>query len=500
VSEAAKPSQARGAAWYRIASQAAFLAIFVFLFALASFPIPGELPVGTFLQLDPLITLSTSITARSAAQGLWLAAIVMCSALVAGRFFCGYVCPLGAMLDFADSALFARIRKKARDYPRLSQIRYGLLVFIFAAALAGSAELVWLSPMSLLTRFSTDLAFPLVGRALASLGLANYRPTIGLDPVALALLVVVFGSLLLQGRFWCRNLCPLGALLGLAGRFGYRPVVAQSCQDCGNCTAACPMGAMAGTPKQVNPSQCHQCLECQRVCSAGSITLSMPGCSTLRCESAPREPSRRSFLLLGSAGAAGLALNHLPIRPWLRLGKKNRLLRPPGVFDEEEFLDRCVRCGECLKVCAYNCLQPVRFEQGLLGIGSPHFVMRVAGCDPACAACGEVCPSSAIPELALAKKKTAVIGLAEINRTTCRLWKEQLCDRCLRACDDAGYRAIEPSFEEGFMRIRINPDTCNGCGWCEHACPVNQDVRMDPQQRAAIVVVRSERRHLAQGG
>jgi len=116
-------------------------------------------------------------------------------------------------------------------------------------------------------------------------------------------------------------------------------------------------------------------------------------------------------------------------------------------------------------------------------MGSPHFAMRLAGCDPACAACGEVCPSGAIPKLSLRKKNAAIIGLARLDRTACLLWKEQLCDRCVQACNEAGYQAIEPVFEEGFMRIRVLEDRCNGCGWCEHHCPVHGEARTAESSR-----------------
>ena len=483
------------AARWKGVSQGLFLGSFAVLFALASFPMPARIPVDAFLRLDPLIALSTALAARTSPKSLVVAGLVLGSALLWGRLFCGYICPLGTMLDVAEFALGKRLRKVPRPDLGLNRIRFGLLAFIGAAALSGSALLVWLSPLSLCTRFATNLAFPLMGRAAAGLGWTNYRPVILLDVVALTLCVLVFGSLFWQARFWCRNICPLGALLGLAGRFGFRPVVAQSCHDCGQCVTVCPMEAIEGNPKRVDTTRCHQCQECRQVCPNGRITLSRPRRDTPKAPSGLARSSRRNFLELCSAGAAGAALSHPPIRAVLQGGPKGRLLRPPGVFDEEAFLDLCVRCGECIKVCTYNCLQPVRFEQGWIGLGSPQCVMRIAGCDPVCAACGAVCPSGAIPGLSLQRKKRAIIGLAQINRAACLLWKEQLCDRCVQACAAAGYHAIAPSFEDGFMRIQVLADQCNGCGWCEHHCPVTAEARSGGSPRA-ITVIPSSRRDL----
>jgi len=179
VSRTARQVVARPTAWFRIACQGVFVAIFVVLFALASFPVRGHLPVETFLRLDPLLTFVASLAARTALAGVLLAGAVLGSAVVAGRLFCGYVCPLGASLDFADFALFKRIRKAPPAGLGLSWVRCGLLAFIVAAALFGSTLLLWLSPLSLLTRFSTNLAFPILGRGLVGLGLATYRPVVG---------------------------------------------------------------------------------------------------------------------------------------------------------------------------------------------------------------------------------------------------------------------------------------------------------------------------------
>ena len=122
--------------------------------------------------------------------------------------------------------------------------------------------------------------------------------------------------------------------------------------------------------------------------------------------------------------------------PNLRLRIKNsRLIRPPGVNDEEAFLSKCLRCSECMKVCPTSGLQPVQSEAGLEGVWTPTLMPRVGYCDYGCNACGQVCPSGAIPSLSLDQKRLAVIGTAIVNRNRCLPWASDTpCIVCEEMC------------------------------------------------------------------
>ena len=72
-----------------------------------------------------------------------------------------------------------------------------------------------------------------------------------------------------------------------------------------------------------------------------------------------------------------------------------RPVRPPGSVPEEQFLQMCIRCGECFKACPNDVLQPLRFQQGLDGLWTPYVVADWAGCESSCNACGQVCPTNA---------------------------------------------------------------------------------------------------------
>jgi MauM/NapG family ferredoxin protein len=148
------------------------------------------------------------------------------------------------------------------------------------------------------------------------------------------------------------------------------------------------------------------------------------------------------------------------------------LIRPPGATPEAEFLARCIRCGECMKACPTNTLQPVWFKAGLEGIFTPVMTPRLAACSTNCNTCGKVCPTGAIRDLPLMEKKHAKVGTAWINRQNCLVWEQD--KKCL-VCDEVcPYKAV--SFQPVPDRLNAAPfvteNKCVGCGWCESKCPV----------------------------
>src|SRR6185503_20601040 len=82
-----------------------------------------------------------------------------------------------------------------------------------------------------------------------------------------------------------------------------------------------------------------------------------------------------------------------------------RPIRPPGSVPEQEFLEMCIRCGECFKACPNNVLQPLAFQQGLEGLWTPAVAADFAGCESSCNACTQVCPTGAIRSLTLEDKR-----------------------------------------------------------------------------------------------
>jgi len=475
--------------------QIIFLILFLALIALSAWP---RLPVAPelFLQASPLLAGLSSLAARTFSILLLPAIVVLASALIVGRAFCAYICPLGTLFD-----LFGR-RKQRFRFIRSSAPKYLILCALLAAAAAGVNYSELLDPLALLYRSVVFLLYPLSILAI-NLGLDTLRPAAEhyrwlslayaylLQPVFIgvwlsALIVLcLFVLNRFAHRFWCRSLCPLGALLGIFARASLlKRRVSNECTSCGACVEPCPLQAIPeDMPKLTRAKECSLCGTCAKECPHNAISYGLHYRAPVSQQALL---SKRSFIAAAGIGLAAAGLERLSPREPLR---PSGLLRPPGAVPEKEFLQRCVRCSACMRVCPTNTLQPILLEQGLEGLWSPRLVARIAGCEQSCCLCGTVCPTNALREITLEEKKHARIGTAHIIKDRCLVWvREQLCLICDEQCP---YDAIVFQWVDGFRRPVVVESRCNGCGYCEAQCPVAGE--------SAIIVTYQGEIRLSQG-
>jgi MauM/NapG family ferredoxin protein len=271
-------------------------------------------------------------------------------------------------------------------------------------------------------------------------------------------------------RFWCRTLCPLGAVLSLVACLApYRRRVGESCTECDECSVACPMGQCR---IKNSPSECIGCRRCEAACPPQAIAFTLDISSVRGIHQSEHRqlisPWRRRFLLgLGSLAVGGA------VRFIVRAGSDHTLLRPPGALNEQQFVARCVGCGTCIAICPTNGLAPLISAHRLGSLFTPRLVPQVGPCLPDCNACGEACPTGAIARVPAKRKKTIHIGLAVIDRTRCLPWSGGgRCVICLDACPP-DYDAIElQQTDRGEFRPYVKERLCTGCGICEYKCPV----------------------------
>jgi len=480
--------------------QILFLSLFLLTLAMAALSRGPWLPEDLFLKADPLIMAGTFVAARTWAWAFVPALIVLASALFLGRAFCGWVCPLGTTIDGTDRLL----KPKAAPPPpaRLRPVKYWLLAFVLGGAFVGVSFVFLASPLSLATRLYGLVVLPLL-TLLADRGLDLLRPLaegMGLELLSLAgfklqrfatqwfivlFFGLVFGAVLLAPRFWCRYLCPSGALLGLfSGRSLVRRRVSEDCTGCGKCQQTCPMKAIPAEPSATLHRECVLCRTCQEVCPVGAVgfrPLPAPSPALLPSPAA----TRRQFLLSAAAGAGAAAVTLTGLTAAADKSGPGEvrppgLIRPPAALPEVAFSARCVRCGECMAACPTNTLQPIWLERGLEGLFSPALNPRRGPCDPLCHRCAEVCPTGAIRLPGPEERVWAKTGTAVVLRTRCLAWEHQ--KKCL-VCDEVcPFDAVDFRQEEGlpFPVPHVNEDKCAGCGYCEHYCPI--------QNRAAIIV------------
>ena len=510
----------RGRRWWsathtRKTVQIVVLLLFFGLVVVAR-PTPGAEPsplLKSFFLIDPLILVATWLAAHAVPAAALLSLVVIGVTLILGRVFCGWVCPLGTIHDIAGRLFdLCQPRQKRREHwSRWQLAKYYLLVGFLAMAVFGGHGVVIMDPLVLLYRTTTTALLPGFQWIVEAGSTAIYQadPTIGSwhlhkatepgyeflrDHVFVVpkqaffgsgLIVAVFLALLLANgyrrRFWCRYLCPLGALLGF---FAWRPILRrtvdqESCNQCDLCGMRCHGAATATPGDRWKPSECLGCLNCREPCPSEGLTFRFSRPWRKDPGEEPVDLSKRALLGAAVGGVATLAL--LRANPIARGSRFSpTLIRPPGARPEREFLARCTACGLCMKVCPTGGLQPVLTEAGLEGIWTPKLVPAIGCCEYSCNLCGQVCPTGAIEPLAVEAKQQVKIGLAAFDTTRCIPYAYgRDCMVCEEHCpipEKAIYfLEVKIQNRDGgqnpIKQPHVDPDLCIGCGVCENVCP-----------------------------
>jgi polyferredoxin len=497
----------------RIVSQWVFGILFLVLFFNTRYM--GEdvipYPVNAFFTIDPLAAITAMAAGRKLIGFFWPVLLLLAVTALFGRAFCGWICPMGGCLDLFGRKSRLKAPKPAGKYYLIKDVTLlaVLVASLFAVNLSGI-----LDPLSLLIRSLTmgvvhplektiHAVFDTAWRIGGPVGAVS-EPVYGFLSDHLlsfqlpvfryaALFLLLFGGIifleLVSRRFWCRNLCPLGALLGIVSArnpLGLN-IDRSDCTACGSCRPTCRMGAIEGEDKQsIRKRDCILCYDCVDSCSdklighrASSDALEHAG---------PFLPlTRRAFL---SAAGAGVFLPLVMGRTARPDGLPAALIRPPGAVSEERFLGLCLRCGECMRVCLTNGLQPTLFEAGVEAMWTPRLISRIGYCEYSCTLCGQVCPTGAIAHLDTVTKRKVTIGTAIIDKNLCIPFiRPEQCMVCEEHCptpekaivfDDVTVQG--PGGAAVIKQPRVIDHLCIGCGICETKCPLQSD--------SAIIIVR----------
>jgi len=465
-------------------------------------------PVPFFFQLDPLVWLSSMISARQWLAGFGWAILVLAATMVFGRFFCSFVCPFGTLHHMTGAirpSLKGKALTDANKTNNNRRIKYFLLIAFIAAAAVGVNYAGLMDPISFLFRSLSVSILPAIGiglrnffeaLAFSDIKILNYlgyglealaAPIFGYENkvfqtgwiIGILFLIILFLNRI-RPRFWCRFLCPLGALLGVFSRFTLLTLEKDEtkCTHCGACVSAC-QGAASPEPGQPwQNAECLLCFNCTNACKENALAFRFKG---IRKKNATTDIGRRALMGGLLAGVSLPLLGRLDGQ--ISKLPSPALIRPPGSLPEADFLNRCQRCGLCMKVCPTNVINPALTEAGLSGFWTPNLIMTLGYCEYTCTLCTSVCPTGAIKELTAKEKiQTPVrIGSAYIDRGRCLPWNgstacivcEEHCPTSPKAIYFKKDMIIKPDGQKTEIQLPfVDLKRCIGCGICEFKCPV----------------------------
>lgn len=262
--------------WYKtpkLLRHAVMAFFFVFLAHVAiEHQIKGGGPRGTpsveaYCPFGGLETLYQFLTTGGFIRRIEMSSLILFGALVVltlvgSRGFCGWICPFGSLQEWIGllgKKIFRKRFNPTGAWDRaLRYLKYAVLVLIIA--------LTWHTGSLIFRDYDPFLAFFHFGNGIDEL------------PWAYAILGVVLAGSLLVERFFCKYACPLGAALGIIGRFGLTKIVREpaGCKGCNLCQKKCHAHVDFLAVTEIRSAECNQCMDCVVDCPKPAV-LSLKG-------------------------------------------------------------------------------------------------------------------------------------------------------------------------------------------------------------------------------
>jgi polyferredoxin len=358
-----------------------------------------------------------------------------------GRWFCGFLCPLGALMDLASRLRNLFFKQKFSPKPALTrQIVLPLLLWLLFW-LGINAPLGLLEPYSLLTAKSVFFHGPNL------------------------LLLAVTILALLKGRAFCNSLCPTGFILKILAKGShFKLKIAQTCLSCSACSKVCRANCVDGQTRELDSGRCLLCLDCLAVCPNGSLAYgALPS---------PTSPRRRAFIGRLTLGlmSIGAYLTPEPLRAQTLGLPESSAVLPPGALSLAHLNAHCSLCHSCVRVCPNQALVPATISEPTLW-NRPVVDAYQGFCQYDCLKCVQVCPTGALTDITLEEKHRLKIGLIHFERSECVIIRNNTsCGACAEICPTGAVNMIlAPS---GLDEPAIQANLCVGCGACQQVCPV----------------------------
>lgn len=227
-----------------------------------------SLYIGAFAGLEEIIT--SIVKWNFSIADMWpylleFLAIIPVT-ILAGRFFCGWMCAFGALTDWIYKIFSRWTKNKVRLTRKADRILKGLkyvvlVVLLLLGWLAGTFSVSAMSPWDAFGMLFTLSPVPALGYVLQSL-----------LPGFILLLTALTASAFIE-RFFCRYMCPMGAFFAMTTVAGmvYIDKPRDNCGKCQICTRSCAMGIPLHQMDQVKSGECISCMKCVEACPRSNI-------------------------------------------------------------------------------------------------------------------------------------------------------------------------------------------------------------------------------------
>ncbi len=420
--------------------------------------------------------------------------------LLFGRIYCSVICPLGIYQDCI--AHVAEKRKKNRySFKRSKRYRYYIgLAFFLLIAFGFTSIAIFIEPYSIFGRFASNLFSPvyrLINNMLAYFAerwnsyafyhVDVYIKSLPMFIIAIAYFLIITVLALVNGRWYCNSICPVGALLGSLSKFSVlKPRFDEKkCISCGLCEKNCRCSAIDAKNHKIDYTKCVTCFNCVSKCNKGAmrygINKEVKSVKDMNGFNDDNEgkTSRKTFLTTMAvlATASTLKAQEKVVDGGLativkkKAPKRHTPLKPAGSESFDNFTSRCTGCQLCVQSCPNDVL---RASTRLETLMQPEMSYERGYCRPECTACSEVCPAGAIKKVTREEKTSIQIGHAVwVGQNCLPLHDGVECGNCAKHCPSGAITMMpyDPDDATSPKIPIINEERCIGCGACEHVCP-----------------------------
>ena len=471
----------------RIALAVLFFGLITFYFLDFAGILPDKFHVLAHIQFVPALMSLSFI----------LLTVLVALTLTLGRIYCSVLCPMGVYQDVVSwiSKKTAKKKKRFRFSPAKNRLRWGVLAATAIAFFCGiTAVLGLLDPYSAFGRMVTNVFKPVYmagNNMLESIfsRFDNYTfyqvdaSLLSVSSFIIGLVTFLLISFLAwnYGRTWCNTMCPVGTLLGFAGRFSLFKIRIDEnkCTHCMICGTKCKASCIDSKNQQIDYTRCVDCFDCLDSCKEGALVYSLPSAALKKQVEVPTsasDASKRRFLIAGLTTAAATpeimaqVQNVLATATGKKSDKRQTPITPPGSISLAHFQAHCTSCHLCVSKCPSHILKPAFMEYGLEGIMQPTVYFEKGFCNFDCTVCGDVCPNGAIRPLTIDQKHLTQMGKVTFIEENCIVYTEGTsCGACSEHCPTQALSMIP--YKDGLTIPHVDTNICVGCGGCEYVCP-----------------------------